>query len=66
MNGDGPTPFATDLLETYVYDRLLGKAGLEDTYVARMDRMHGRLDEAPRPGLRAARRGAGGTAWGLT
>ena len=48
VNAGGPSAFAADLMATYIYDRLLGKAGLEDTYVARMDRMHGRLDEARR------------------
>ncbi len=48
LNGGGPTALAADLLATYVYDRLLGKAGLEDTYAARMDSMHARLSEARR------------------
>lgn len=48
VNSGGPSALAADLLATYVYDRLLGKAGLEDTYAARIDSMHERLEEARR------------------
>lgn len=48
VNSGGPSALAADLMATYVYDRLLGKAGLEDTYAARIDGMRERLDEARR------------------
>jgi len=48
VNGDGPTPFTADLLATYVYDRLRGKAGVEDTFAARIDSLGGRMQEARR------------------
>ena len=47
-NAGGPSALAADLMATYVYDRLLGKAGLEDTYVARIDSLRARLDEGRR------------------
>ena len=48
VNGGGPTALAADLLATYVYDRLLGKAGVEDIYAARIEGMRERLTEARR------------------
>lgn len=52
VNGGGPTALAADLMATYVYDRLLGKAGVKGTHAARMDGFRARLEEA-RGGLAA-------------
>lgn len=52
VNGDGPTPFAADLLATYVYDRLRDKTGVEDTFAARIDGLGERMREV-RPRLTA-------------
>lgn len=48
VNGGGPSAMTADLLATYVYDRLLGKAGLEDAHAAHIDSTRERLDEARR------------------
>lgn len=37
VNGGGPASAASDLVATYIYDRLLGKADLETRYAARLD-----------------------------
>lgn len=37
VNGGGTASPAADLLATYIYDRLLGKPGLEARYAARLD-----------------------------
>lgn len=48
LNAGGPSALAADLMATYVYDRLLGKTGVEDTYAARIDSFRARLEEARR------------------
>lgn len=48
VNGDGPAALAADLLATYIYDRLRGKAAVEDTFAARIDTLGGRMEEARR------------------
>ena len=37
VNGDGPASAASDLVATYIYDRLTGKPGLEQRFAARLD-----------------------------
>lgn len=48
VNGDGPASPAADLVASYVYDRLLGRADLEAEYDRRLEELVGRADEAER------------------
>ena len=48
VNGGGPSSSAADLMATYVYDRLRGKAGLEDAYAARIDSLRERMNTSRR------------------
>jgi len=44
VNGEEPATSAADLVATYVYDRLLGKPGLEETYAARLAGLESKAD----------------------
>ncbi len=44
VNGENPATSAADLVATYVYDRLLGKSGLEETYAARLAELKSKAD----------------------
>lgn len=46
VNGDGPASPAADLVATYVYDRLLGKADLEDRYAERLESLRATAEES--------------------
>ncbi|NIP79726.1 MAG: serine hydrolase, partial [Gemmatimonadetes bacterium] len=46
VNGGGIASPAADLLATYIYDRLLGKDGIEPRYAARLDSLTARAAEA--------------------
>lgn len=48
VNGGGIASPAADLLATYIYDRLLGKPGLEVRYSARLDTLLSQAEEARR------------------
>ena len=44
VNGEEPATSAADLVATYVYDRLLEKPGLEETYSARLAALKSKAD----------------------
>lgn len=46
VNGDGPASPAADLVATYVYDRLLGKPGIEARFTARLDSLQRAAERA--------------------
>ncbi len=50
VNGDGPASPASDLIATYIYERLLGKPGIEARFTARLDTLVQRAEES-RPGI---------------
>jgi hypothetical protein len=48
VNGGGPASPTSDLVATYVYDRLLGRADLEAEYERRLGQLEARLADAER------------------
>ena len=48
VNAAGPASPAADLMATYVYDRLLGKPGLEENYAVRLETFRKRLEDVHR------------------
>ncbi len=60
VNGDGPASAAADLLATSIYERLLGRPGVEARFTVRMGSLVRRAEESRRGLAEHVAEGAGG------